>query len=61
MKSHDLLRRYFVGFDNPAWIVFIKSEIFIATGMAWPVRSDKMESTLLVQVSRYMQLVRVKN
>ena len=30
-----------IGFDWSGWIVFIKSEIFITTGMAWPVSSDK--------------------
>ena len=29
------------GFDWSGWIVFIKSEIFITTGMVWPVSSDK--------------------
>ena len=29
-----------IGFDWSGWIVFIKSEIFITTGMAWPVSSD---------------------
>ena len=43
LKTHDLLRTYFVGFDKSAWIVLVKSEISMATGMAWPVRSDRME------------------
>ena len=39
-----LLRAYYLGFDWSGWKVLIKSEIIIATGMVWPVRSDKWKA-----------------
>ena len=39
-KNH-LLRAYCLGFDWSGWIVLIKSEILITTGMVWPVSSGK--------------------
>ena len=41
MLNNHLLRAYYLGFDRSSWIVLIKSEILITTGMVWPVRSDK--------------------
>ena len=40
-----LLRAYYLGFDWSGWRVLIKSEIIIATGMVWPVRSDKWKAS----------------
>ena len=45
MKTH-LLRAYYLRFDWSGWIVLIKSEILIATGMVWPVSSDKWKAPL---------------
>ena len=45
MKTH-LLRAYYSRFDWSGWIVLIKSEILIATGMVWPVSSDKWKAPL---------------
>ena len=36
-----------LGFDWSGWIVLIKSEILIATGMVWPVSSDKQKVPLV--------------
>ena len=41
LLNNHLLRAYYLGFDRSSWIVLIKSEILITTGMVWPVRSDK--------------------
>ena len=35
------------------WIVLIKSEILIMTGMVWPVSSDKWKAPLLPYAARY--------
>ena len=43
VKNH-LLRAYCLGFDWPGWIVLIRSEILITTGMVWPVSSDKWKA-----------------
>ena len=40
LKNH-LLRAYCSRFDWSGWIVLIKSEILITTGMVWPVSSGK--------------------
>ena len=40
LKNH-LLRAYYLEFDWSGWIVLIKSEILVMTGMVWPVSSDK--------------------
>ena len=36
-----------LGFDGSGWRVFIKTEIIIATGMVWPVSSDKWTAPLV--------------
>ena len=36
-----LFRVYYLGFDWSGWRVLIKRETIIATGMVWPVSSDK--------------------
>ena len=54
LKNH-LLRAHCLGFDWSDWIVFIKSEILITTGMVWPVSSEKWKA-LLVLFSRTSQL-----
>jgi len=41
LKSH-LLHAYYLEFDKSGWIVLIKSEILIMTGMVWPVSSAKI-------------------
>ena len=38
---------YYLGFDWSGWIVLIKSEILITTGMVWPVSSDKLMKSAL--------------
>ena len=45
-KNH-LLRAYCLGFDWSGWIVLIKSEILITTGMVWPVSSGKWKRPLV--------------
>ena len=45
LKNH-LLRAYYLGFDISGWIVLIKSEILITTGMVWQVSSDKWKVPL---------------
>ena len=45
MKIH-LLHAYYLRFDWSGWIVLIKSGILIATGMVWPVSSDKWKAPL---------------
>ena len=44
LKNH-LLRSCYLRFDWSGWIVLIKSEILIATGMVWPVSSDKEKAS----------------
>ena len=39
LKNH-LLRANYLGFNISGWVVLIKSEILITTGMFWPVSSD---------------------
>ena len=46
LKSH-LLHAYYLEFDKSGWIVLIKSEILIMTGMIWPVSSDKWKEPKL--------------
>ena len=46
LKNH-LLRAYCLGFDWSGWIVLIKSEILITTGMVWPVSSGKWKRPLV--------------
>ena len=41
-----LLRVYYLGLDSSVSRVLIKSEIIIATGMVWPVSSDKWKAPL---------------
>ena len=44
MKTHFRCA-YYSKFDGSDWIVLIKSEILIATGMVrWPVSSDKWKA-----------------
>ena len=45
IKTYFLRTRY-LGFDWSGWIVLIKSEILITTGMARPVSSDKWKAPL---------------
>ena len=40
LKNH-LLPAYYLGFDQPGWIVLFKSEILIMTRTVWPVSCDK--------------------
>ena len=40
MNNH-LLHESYVGFHQSGWIVLIKSEILIMTGMVWLVSSDR--------------------
>ena len=42
LKNH-LLRSHYLGFDWSGWIVLIKSEILITTGMVWSVSSGKWQ------------------
>ena len=42
--KHHLLRARYLGFDWSDWIVLIKSEILIMTGMVWPGSSDKWKA-----------------
>ena len=44
LLKHYLLRACYLGFDWSGWIVLIKSEILIMTGMVWPVSSDKWKA-----------------
>ena len=46
LKNH-LLRANYLGFNISGWIVLIKSEILITTGMVWPVSSDKWKAPLV--------------
>ena len=46
LKSH-LLHAYYLEFYRSGWIVLIKSEILIMTGMVWPVSSDKWKAPKL--------------
>ena len=46
LKNH-LLCAYCLGFDWSGWIVLIKSEILITTGMVWPVSSGKWKRPLV--------------
>ena len=39
-----LLRANYLGFNISGWVVLIKSEILITTGMVWPVSSDKWKA-----------------
>ena len=43
LKNH-LLRAYYLWFDWSGWIVLIKSQILITTGMVWPVSSGKWKA-----------------
>ena len=43
LKNH-LLLVYYLEFDWSGWIVLIKSEILITTGIVWPVCSDKWKA-----------------
>ena len=43
MKNHLFCESY-LGFHWSGWIVLIKSEILIMTGMVWPVSSDKWKA-----------------
>ena len=43
MKNHLFCESY-LGFHRSGWIVLIKSEILIMTGMVWPVSSDKWKA-----------------
>ena len=43
MKNHLFCESY-LGFLRSGWIVLIKSEILIMTGMVWPVSSDKWKA-----------------
>ena len=45
IKTH-LLRGHYLRFDWSGWIVLIKSEFLITTGMVWQVSSDKWKPTL---------------
>ena len=45
IKPH-LLRGYYLTFDWSGWIVLIKSEFLITTGMVWQVSSDKWKAPL---------------
>ena len=45
MKTY-LLRGYYLRFDWSGWIVLIKSEFLITTGMVWQVSSDKWKAPL---------------
>ena len=45
--ENHLLRAYYLRFDWSGWIVLIKSEIPIATGIVWPVSSDKRKAPLV--------------
>ena len=47
LKSH-LLYAYYLEFDKSGWIVLIKSEILIMTGMVWPVSSAIFISILIL-------------
>ena len=44
LVKNRLLLAYYLGFDWPGWIVLIRSEILITTGMVWPVSSDKWKA-----------------
>ena len=41
LKNRLLLH---LGFDRSGWMVLIKSEILITTGIVWPVSSDKRKT-----------------
>ena len=43
LKNH-LLRAYYLGFDRSGWIILMKSEILIMTGMVWLVSSGKWKA-----------------
>ena len=45
LKNH-LLRAWYLGFDWSGWIVLIKSEILVTTGMVWLVSSDKWKAPI---------------
>ena len=45
LKNHLLCANY-LGFNISGWIVLIKSEILIMTGMVWQVSSDKWKAPL---------------
>ena len=47
LKSH-LLYAYYLEFDKSGWIVLMKSEILIMTGMVWPVSSSIFISILIL-------------
>ena len=49
LKNH-LLREYYLEFDWSSWIVLIKNEILIMTGMVWPVSSDKCKAPLVSHI-----------
>ena len=44
LLKNVLLRVYYLGLDSSVSRVLIKSEIIIATGMVWPVSSDKWKA-----------------
>ena len=46
LKDH-LLRAYYSVFDRSCRTVMIKREIITATGMAWPVSSEKWKAPLV--------------
>ena len=45
LKNHLLCASY-LGFDISGWIVLIKSESLLTTGMVWLVSSDKWKTSL---------------
>ena len=42
--KYYFLRACYLGLDWSGWIVLIKSEILITTGMTFPVKSDKWKA-----------------
>ena len=45
LKNRLLLH---LGFDRSGWMVLIKSEILITTGIVWPVSSDKRKARMII-------------
>ena len=46
VETPYFLRAGYSGSDRSNWIVLIKSEILIVTGMDWPLSSDKWNGAL---------------
>ena len=59
LKNH-LLCEYYLEFDLSSWIVLIRNEILITTGMILPVSSDKWKAPLVSHIAEGRYVTRQK-